>query len=216
MYQGFSKRWRCRIYQHLFQNSLISGIHHQLSCSYTPTQNGRTERKHRHVTETGSTLLFHSNLSPRFWVDAFNIAIYIINRLPTPLLVGKSPLELLYGYSPHYDNFHPFGCRFYPCLHDYMPNKLSPRIIPSIFLGYSPAHKGFRCLDPTTTKLYITRHTQFAETHFPVVPNSKAQPLSYLHISNFLEPHLYHIDSSLLPLLHCTFLDLAHSHVIFV
>lgn len=30
-----------------------SGIHHQLSCPYTPAQNGRAERKHRHVTETG-------------------------------------------------------------------------------------------------------------------------------------------------------------------
>ena len=103
-----------------------SGIHHQLSCPYTPTQNGRAERKHRHVTETGLALLFHSHLSPRFWVDASSTAAYIINRLPTPLLGGKSPFELLYGYTPHYDNFHPFGCRVYPYLHDYMPNKLSP------------------------------------------------------------------------------------------
>nr|CAN65250.1 hypothetical protein VITISV_007535 [Vitis vinifera] len=122
-----------------------SGIHHQLSCPYTPAQNGRAERKHRHVTETGLTLLFHSHLSPRFWVDAFSTATYIINRLPTPLLGGKSPFELLYGHSPHYENFHPFGCRVYPCLRDYMPNKLSPRSIPCIFLGYSPSHKGFRC-----------------------------------------------------------------------
>ncbi|RVW73295.1 Retrovirus-related Pol polyprotein from transposon RE1 [Vitis vinifera] len=173
-----------------------SGIHHQLSCPYTPAQNGRAERKHRHVTETGLALLFHSHLSPRFWVDAFSTATYIINRLPTPLLGGKSPFELLYGYSPHYENFHPFGCRVYPCLHDYMPNKLSPRSIPCIFLGYSPSHKGFRCLDPTTSRLYITRHAQFDETHFPTVPSSQAQPLSSLHISNFLEPRLHHIDPS--------------------
>ncbi|RVW33283.1 Retrovirus-related Pol polyprotein from transposon RE1 [Vitis vinifera] len=173
-----------------------SGIHHQLSCPYTPAQNGRVERKHRHVTETGLALLFHSHLSPRFWVDAFSTATYIINRLPTPLLGGKSPFELLYGYSPHYENFHPFGCRVYPCLRDYMPNKLSPRSIPCIFLGYSPSHKGFRCLDPTTSRLYITRHAQFDETHFPTVPSSQAQPLSSLHISNFLEPRLHHIDPS--------------------
>ena len=79
------------------------------------------------MTETSLTLLFHSHLSPRFWVDAFSTAAYIINRLPTPLLGGKSPFELLYGYSPHYDNFHPFGCRVYPYLRHYMPNKLSPR-----------------------------------------------------------------------------------------
>ncbi|RVW29453.1 Retrovirus-related Pol polyprotein from transposon RE1 [Vitis vinifera] len=173
-----------------------SGIHHQLSCPYTPTQNGRAKRKHRHVTETGLALLFHSHFSLRFWVDAFSTATYIINRLPTPLLGGKSPFELLYGYSSHYENFHPFGCRVYPCLRDYMPNKLSPHKIPCIFLGYSPSHKGFRCLNPTTSRLYITRHAQFDETHFPTVPSSQAQPLSSLHISNFLEPRFHHIDPS--------------------
>ena len=61
------------------------GIHHQLSCPYTPAQNDCVERKHCHVTETGLAMLFHSHTSPRFWVDAFSIATYIINRLPTPL-----------------------------------------------------------------------------------------------------------------------------------
>ena len=72
-----------------------------------------------------------------------------------------------------------------------MPNKLSPHSIPCIFLGYSPSHKGFRCLDPTTTRLYITRHA-----HFPIVPSFQAQPLFSLHISSFLEPRLHHIDPS--------------------
>ena len=179
-----------------------SGIHRQLSCPYTPAQNGRAERKHRHVTEIGLTLLFHSHLSPRFWVDAFSTASYIINRLPTPLLGGKSPFELLYGYTPHYDNFHPFGCRVYPYLRDYIPNKLSPCSIPCIFLGYSPAHKGFRCLDPATTKLYITRHDQFDETHFPTIPTSQAQLLFFIPISNFFQPHLYHIDSDVVNITH--------------
>ena len=193
-----------------------SGIHHQLSCPYTPAQNGRAERKHCHVTETGLTFLFHSHLSPCLWLDAFSTATYIINQLPTSLLGGKSPFELHYGYSPHYDNFHPFGCRVYPCLHNYMPNKLSPSNIPCILLGYSHTHKGFHCLDPTTTKLYITRRAQFDETYFSTVPSSQAKPLSSLRISYFLKPHLYHIDSSPLPLHHRTFLNLVHPHVILV
>ena len=108
------------------------------------------------------------------------------------------------------------GCRVYPYLRDYMPNKLSPRSMPCIFLDYISAHKGFRYLDPATTKLYITRHAQFDETHFPTIPSSQAQPLSSIPISNFLEPHLYHIDSSPLPLHHRTFLDPAHPRVIFI
>ena len=62
------------------------GIHHQLSCPYALAQNGRAKRKHYHVTEISLALLFHSYTSPRFWIDAFSTAAYIINRLPTPLL----------------------------------------------------------------------------------------------------------------------------------
>ena len=174
-----------------------SGIHHQISCPYTPAQNGCAERKHRYVTETGLTLIFHSHIPTHFWVDAFSIATYIINRLPTPLLEGKSPFQLLYGSSPNYEIFHPFGCRVYPCLRDYMTNKFSPRSIPCIFMGYHSSYKGFRCLDPTTFRLYITCHAQFDENHFPFHHTSQAQPISSLQISIFLELSLPPTDMPL-------------------
>lgn len=47
------------------------GIQRQVSCPSTPEQNGVAERKHRHIVETGLTMLFHATL-PRFlWVEAF-------------------------------------------------------------------------------------------------------------------------------------------------
>jgi hypothetical protein len=181
-----------------FQAQLhTSGIHHQLSCPHTPAQNGRAERKHRHVTETGLALLFHSHIPTHFWVDAFSTAAYIINRLPTPLLRGKSPFELLNGSFPNYENFHPFGCRVYHCLRNYMTNKFSPHSIPCIFMGYNSSHKGFRCLDPTTSRIYITQHAQFDEHYCPFHHTSQAQPISSLQISNFLEPSLSPTDMSL-------------------
>lgn len=148
---------------HLRQN----GIQHQMSCPYTPSQNGRAERKHRHITETGLALLFHSHVPSYFWVDAFSTATYIINRLPTSILNNISPFELLYCKPPNYENFHPFGCRVYPCLRDYAPNKFSPRSLPCIFLGYNTTYKGFRCFDSHTSRTYITRHACFDEIYFP-------------------------------------------------
>lgn len=47
------------------------GIIHQLSCLYTPEQNGCVERKHRHLVETARTLLAPSKVLYEFWVDAF-------------------------------------------------------------------------------------------------------------------------------------------------
>ena len=66
-----------------------------MSCSYTPSQNGRVEHKYRHVTETSLALLFHSHIPPWYWVNAFSTVTYIINRLPMPVLSGLSPFEVL-------------------------------------------------------------------------------------------------------------------------
>jgi hypothetical protein len=36
-----------------------------------------------------------------------------------------------------------------------------------IFLGYGSHYKGYRCFDPFTRKIFITRHVVFNETSFP-------------------------------------------------
>ncbi|GKD15557.1 ribonuclease H-like domain-containing protein [Tanacetum coccineum] len=38
---------------------------------------------------------------------------------------------------------------------------------PSLFLGHASNHRGYRCLDLTTTKIIISRHVTFDETVFP-------------------------------------------------
>ena len=43
-----------------------SGILHRFSCPYNSSQNGRVERKHRHVVETGLALLAHAGLPLKF------------------------------------------------------------------------------------------------------------------------------------------------------
>ncbi|RVW18883.1 putative mitochondrial protein [Vitis vinifera] len=60
-------------------------------------QNGIAERKHRHVTETGLTLMFHALVLLSLWVEAFSTAVFLINRLPSSLLDGKTPYELFFA-----------------------------------------------------------------------------------------------------------------------
>ncbi|KAL5544057.1 hypothetical protein UlMin_007841 [Ulmus minor] len=48
-----------------------SGIFHRFSCLYNSAQNGRVERKHRHVVESGLALLAHASLPMKFWQYAF-------------------------------------------------------------------------------------------------------------------------------------------------
>src|ERR1043165_4087469 len=46
------------------------GIHHEYSASYTPQQNGVTERKNMTLIETARTMLADSNLPVMFWNEA--------------------------------------------------------------------------------------------------------------------------------------------------
>lgn len=42
------------------------GITHQLSCPYTPQQNGLGEREHKHLIETTITLLSQGSLPSQY------------------------------------------------------------------------------------------------------------------------------------------------------
>jgi transposase InsO family protein len=73
-----------------------SGILHQSSCSHTPQQNGVAERKNRHLLEVTRALLFQMNVPKLFWSDAVLTACYLINRMPSSVLNGKSPHSVLF------------------------------------------------------------------------------------------------------------------------
>lgn len=144
-----------------------NGTFHRLSCPYTPQQNGRTEGKHRHIVDTGLAMLFNGQVPPQYCVEAFSSVLYIISRLPRLVTNNVVPFEIMFSTKPNYTQFRAFACRVYPYLRDYADHKLSPRSLPCISVDYSSQYKGFRFLDPTTSKVYISRHAQFKETEFP-------------------------------------------------
>lgn len=121
-----------------FQNL---GIHFQHPCPYIHTQNGRVERKHQHIVDTGLTLLAQASLPLRFWWDAFDAAVHLINRLPSLVTKNQSPYSLLHHKKPNYSLFKVFGCTCYPYLKPYNSHKLDFRSSKCLFLGYSRQHK---------------------------------------------------------------------------
>jgi len=127
--------------------------------------------------ETGLTLMFHAHLPVSFWVEAFSIAVFLINRLPSQSLNGKTPYALLFGQKPDYSMLHTFRCLCFPYLRD-SPHKLFPKSTPCVFLGYSTLHKGFRCFDRLTRRVYVSRQVKFFEIAFPYIDGSVPNMLS--------------------------------------
>ena len=108
----------------------------------------------------------------------------LINRLPISGL-KKSPWELLFNRQPDYSKLKVFGCQCYPWLKPYIHSKLDAKSKSCVFLGYSLQHKGYRCLDPITNRIYISRHVVFDEKLIPLSHCSSTVPLQKIHFCIF-------------------------------
>lgn len=106
----------------------------------------------------------------------------------------------LFKHKIDYAFLRVFGCACCPLLRPYNKNKLQFRSQECIFLGYSPMHKGYKCLS-SDDRIYISKYVVFNEAKFPYcdmfpptpIPNHKhcppcPQPLSPLPLYLFLLP----------------------------
>ena len=97
-----------------------------------------------------------------FWWDAFNTAVYLINRLPTLLLNNQSPMRKLYHQEPDYSFLRYFGCAYFPHIRPHNKNKFDFHSLKCVFMGYSSLHKGYKC-PSSSGKIYIAYNVVFDE-----------------------------------------------------
>ncbi|CAA7037925.1 unnamed protein product [Microthlaspi erraticum] len=143
------------------------GILHQTSCVYTPQQNGRVERKHRHILNVSRSLMFQANLPVRFWGECVLTACHLINRTPSNNLNGKTPFEMLHRVAPNYTTLKVFGCLCFArnVLRD--KDKFGERSHRGVFMGYPFGHKGWRVWDIEKQEFFVSRDVIFEEKDFP-------------------------------------------------
>ena len=102
----------------------------------TSQQNGRAERKLRHILDVICATTIVASTPSQFLGEATLTAIYTINWCPSSIVQNQTPYDLLFGSSPSYDLLRVFGCVCFVLLHDHERNKLQSRSRLCCVLGY--------------------------------------------------------------------------------
>ena len=111
--------------------------------------------------DTVRALLISVSVIESFLEEAALTTVYTINCTPSLVTDNISPYECLYNDPPNYNNLRVFESTCFILLQSHECNKLEPRSRLCCFLGYGIEHKRYRCYDPISKHLHISRHVEF-------------------------------------------------------
>nr|GEX59723.1 integrase, catalytic core [Tanacetum cinerariifolium] len=159
------------------------GTEHQTTCVDSPQQNGRVERKHRHILEG----------------DCVTTATYLINRFPSPILKYKTPYEMLLNKEPDYSSLRVFGCFVVATNPSRISDKFAPKGVPCVFIGYPAHQKGYKLYNILTHSCFVSRYVQFHEHIFPFADSSASKFLHPIPVTMPSPKYVY--DDPVIPTL---------------
>ncbi|XP_010513597.1 PREDICTED: uncharacterized protein LOC104789625 [Camelina sativa] len=114
--------------------------------------------------------LVHLDIWGPFSIES--VEVFLINRMPRPVLANKSPYELLLTKLPDYSLLKRFGCLCYVSTNPHERNKFSPRARPCVFLRYPVGYKEYKVMDLESNAISISRNVVFQEDVFPFKTSS--------------------------------------------
>lgn len=138
------------------------GIVHETTAPYTPQQNGKAERENRTIVESARTMIHAKNVPVKFWAEAVNCAVYVLNRT---IWATKevTPYEKWVEKPPNLKHLRIFGSVAYANIPKQFTKKFDARARKVIFVGYQENSPNYRVYDPVTGKINETRDVVFNE-----------------------------------------------------
>lgn len=124
---------------------------------------GVVERQNRTLLEMTRSMLKHMSLPNNMWGEAVRHATYIINRVATRSLEGKTPYEALRNRKPNLQHLKVFGCLCYARTEAAGRKNLDDRSRELVHLGIEPGSKAYRLLDPTSKRTVVSQDVSFFE-----------------------------------------------------
>lgn len=122
------------------------------------------ERRNRTVVSMARSFLKEMKMPPYLWGEAIRHSVYVLNRLPTRVLIEKTPYEAWTGNKPDLSHLRTFGCVAYMKVPSNQISKLDDRSRMLVYLGRDPGTKGYRLLEPDSGKILVSRDVVYDET----------------------------------------------------
>lgn len=92
----------------------------------------------------------------KYWSFSFATAVYLINRLPNSAINFEILFQKLLVEQPNFTKLRVFGYLCYTWLRPNSSHMLDARYVPCVFMGYSLTQSAYFCLDPTTSRVYVS------------------------------------------------------------
>lgn len=135
----------------------------QLTAAYTPQQNEVAERKNQSIMNMVRCIMFGMKVPLRFWPDATQYAVHILNRSPTLILGDVTPSERWGKHKLVVEHLRVFGCKAYTLIPYERRTQLDEKSALCVLFGVSKEFKAYRLYDPVHKMIIISKDVQFDE-----------------------------------------------------
>ncbi|CAI7837957.1 unnamed protein product, partial [Closterium sp. NIES-53] len=135
------------------------GIRQTFTLPASPQQNEVAERRIGLVMEVARTSMIHAAAPHFLWPFAVRYAAHQLNLWPHVSLPETSPTLLWTGKVCDTSRFRAWGARAF--VRDTTADKLSPRAIPCVFLGFVPDAPGWQFYDPASRRVFASQDVTF-------------------------------------------------------
>ncbi|CAI7743130.1 unnamed protein product [Closterium sp. NIES-53] len=138
------------------------GIRQTFMLPASPQQNGIAERRIGMVMDVARTSMIHAAAPHFLWPFAVKYAAHQLNLQPRVSLPETSPTLRWTGKVGDASAFRVWGSRAFD--RDLSANKLSPRAVPCVFLGFPPDAPGWQFYHPTSRRVLSSQDVTFDES----------------------------------------------------
>ncbi|CAI7877723.1 unnamed protein product [Closterium sp. NIES-54] len=138
------------------------GIRQTFTLPASPQQNGIAERRIGMVMDVARTSMIHAAAPHFLWPFAVQYAAHQLNLQPRVSVSETSPTLRWTGKVGDASVFRVWGSRAF--VRDLSADKLSPRAVPCVFLGFPPDAPGWQFYHPTSRRVLSSQDVTFDES----------------------------------------------------